>query len=129
MNAINGRVKTVYPADGISEVEVETPILNLYSVILEEKGFLEEGKEVRCVFKESDLVLLKEKVSLINLFEGVVKKIEEGECLSLVYVDCEGFEIKALLSKRELKALSLKEGDFVFLFVSPIHIALEVLDG
>jgi len=129
MNAVEGRVRAVYPADGISEVEVETPILNLYSVILEGSGFLEEGKEVRCIFKESDLVLLRERASLINLFEGVIKKIEEGEVLSLVYLDCKGLEIRALLSKRELKALSLKERDLVFLFVSPIHIALEVLDG
>ncbi|NAZ06724.1 MAG: hypothetical protein GU344_02010 [Thermocrinis sp.] len=50
MNAIEGTVVSVNPADGLCEVEVKTPLGSVYTVVLESPGeaeFVRQNKRFR----------------------------------------------------------------------------------
>ncbi|WP_340695354.1 molybdenum-pterin-binding protein [Hydrogenobacter thermophilus] len=130
MNLIRGKIKSIRSTNGVSEVEVQTSIGILYSVVLESPGdaeFVRENSEVECIFKEASVVVLREATPCINTFKGLVKSIDKGFLLSLLTVDCEGVFVKAMLLRRQLDLLKISEGDTVHVFLPPMQIALEVI--
>jgi molybdopterin-binding protein len=112
-------------------VEVKTPLGNIYAVVLEspeEAEFVKENKQVKCIFKETEVLLLREKVSQINLFEGTIKSLEKGRVLSMLVVDCKGEEIRVMLTSRQVDNLGLSQGTKVYMLLSPMHVILEAQD-
>jgi molybdopterin-binding protein len=131
MNTIKGTVISVNFANGLCEVEVKTPLGNIYAVVLEspeEAEFVKENKQVKCIFKETEVLLLREKVSQINLFEGTIKSLEKGRVLSMLVVDCKGEEIRVMLTSRQVTTLGLSQGTKVYMLLSPMHVVLEAQD-
>lgn len=131
MNTIKGTVVSVNSANGLCEVEVKTPLANVYAVVLkspEEAEFLKQNKQVKCIFKETEVLLLREKVSQINLFEGTIKSLEKGLVLSMLVVDCKGEEIRVMLTSRQVDNLGLSQGTEVYMLLSPMHVILEAQD-
>lgn len=131
MNTIKGTVISVNSANGVSEVEVKTPLGNIYAVVLERPGeaeFVKENKQVKCIFKETEILLLREKVSQINLFEGTIRSLEKGRVLSMLVVDCKGQEIRVMLTSRQVDTLGLSQGTKVYMLLSPMHVILEAED-
>lgn len=131
MNTIKGTVVSVNSANGLCEVEVKTPLGNVYAVVLkspEEAEFVKENKRVKCVFKETEVLLLREKVSQINLFEGTIRSLEKGLVLSMLVVDCKGEEIRVMLTSRQVDNLGLSQGTEVYMLLSPMHVILEAQD-
>jgi molybdenum-pterin binding domain len=131
MNTIKGTVISVNSANGVSEVEVKTPLGNIYAVVLERPGeaeFVKENKQVKCIFKETEVLLLREKVSQINLFEGTIRSLEKGRVLSMLVVDCKGQEIRVMLTSRQVDTLGLSQGTKVYMLLSPMHVILEAED-
>jgi molybdopterin-binding protein len=131
MNTIKGIVVAVNSTNGLCEVEVKTPLGNIYAVVLESPGeaeFVKENKQVKCVFKETEVLLLREKVSQINLFEGTIKSLEKGRVLSMLVVDCKGEEIRVMLTSRQVTTLGLSQGTKVYMLLLPMHVVLEAQD-
>jgi molybdopterin-binding protein len=131
MNTVKGTVISVNSANSVSEVEVKTPLGSIYAVVLESPGeaeFVKENKRVKCIFKETEVLLLREKVSQINLFEGMIKSLEKGRVLSMLVVDCKGQEIRAMLTNRQVDTLGLPQGTKVYILLSPMHVILEAED-
>jgi molybdopterin-binding protein len=131
MNTIKGTVISVNSANGLCEVEVTTPLGNIYAVVLESPGeaeFVKENKRVKCIFKETEVLLLREKVSQINLFEGTIRSLEKGRVLSMLVVDCKGEEIRVMLTSRQVDTLGLSQGTKVYMLLSPMHVVLEAQD-
>ena len=131
MNTIKGTVVSVNSANGVSEVEVKTPLGSVYALVLESPGeaeFVKENKQVKCIFKETEVLLLREKVSQINLFEGTIKSLEKGRVLSMLVVDCKGEEIRVMLTSRQVDNLGLSKGTEVYMLLSPMHVVLEAQD-
>jgi len=131
MNTIKGTVVAVNSANGLCEVEVKTPLGNIYAVVLESPGeaeFVKQNKQVKCIFKETEVLLLKENVSQINLFEGTIKSLEKGRVLSMLVVDCKGEEIRVMLTSRQVDTLGLSQGTEVYMLLSPMHVILEAED-
>jgi molybdopterin-binding protein len=48
-----------------------------------------------------------------NQFKGKVKEIVMGQVMAEVVVDCDGKEIVAVMTKRAVENMGLKEGDEV----------------
>lgn len=131
MNTIKGTVVSVNSANGLCEVEVKTPLGSVYAVVLkspEEAEFVKQNKRVKCVFKETEVLLLREKVSQINLFEGTIRSLEKGLVLSMLVVDCKGEEIRVMLTSRQVDNLGLSQGTEVYMLLSPMHVILEAQD-
>lgn len=131
MNTIKGTVVSVNSANGLCEVEVKTPLGSVYAVVLkspEEAEFVKENKRVKCVFKETEVLLLREKVSQINLFEGTIRSLEKGLVLPTLVVDCKGEEIRVMLTSRQVDNLGLSQGTEVYMLLSPMHVILEAQD-
>jgi molybdate transport system regulatory protein len=131
MNTIKGTVVSVNSANGLCEVEVTTPLGSVYAVVLEspeEAEFVKQNKRVKCIFKEMEVLLLREKVSQINLFEGTIKSLEKGCVLSMLVVDCKGQEIRVMLTSRQVDTLGLSQGTKVYMLLSPMHVILEAED-
>jgi molybdopterin-binding protein len=131
MNTIKGTVISVNSANGVSEVEIKTPLGSIYAVVLESPGkaeFVRQSKQVKCIFKETEVLLLREKVSQINLFEGTIRFLEKGRVLSVLLVDCKGEEIRVMLTSRQVDTLGLSQGTEVYMLLSPMHVILEVED-
>lgn len=130
MNAIHGTVKRISSLNGVSQVEVKTDLGDLYTVVLSaphQAAFVEEGRRVECIVKESSIILMKEKTPCINTFVGVVKSVERGSVLSLVKLTCAGLELKVMLLTKQLDALGISEGEEVYVFVPPLQVALEAV--
>ncbi len=131
MNTIKGTVVSVNSANGVSEVEVKTPLGSVYAVVLEspeEAEFVKQNKQVKCIFKETEVLLLREKVSQINLFEGTIKSLEKGRVLSMLVVDCKGEEIRVMLTSRQVDNLGLSQGTKIYMLLLPMHVVLEAQD-
>jgi len=132
MNIIEGTVQRVSSSDGVCEVEINTELGVLYSVVLESPGeaeFIKEGRRVRCIFKETDAEILRERVHTINVFEGKVKDLQRGPVISILSVDFEGKVLKFMLTNKQLSMLSPMEGNRVYVVLSPMRVVLEVSDG
>lgn len=130
MNAIRGRVKRISSLNGVSQVEVKTDFGDLYTVVLSaphQAAFVEEGRRVECIVKESSIILMKEKTPCVNTFVGVVKNVERGSVLSLVKLTCADLELKVMLLTKQLDALGISEGEQVYAFIPPLQVALEAI--
>jgi len=131
MNTIKGIVVAVNSTNGLCEVEVKTPLGNIYAVVLGSPGeaeFVKQNRKVKCIFKETEVLLLKENVSQINLFEGTIRSLEKGRVLSTLVVDCKGEEIRVMLTSRQVDTLGLSQGTKVYMLLSPMHVVLEAQD-
>ncbi|WP_448583724.1 TOBE domain-containing protein [Thermocrinis sp.] len=132
MNVIEGIVQRLNSANGMCEVEIETDFGVFYSIVLEHPGeadFVKEGKPVRCTFKETDGEISKEKAYSINTLEGTVKAIEGGPLISLIRLDCKGKIFNFTTTNVQINALGIMEGDKLYVFLSPMRLALESDDG
>ena len=132
MNVIEGTVQRISSADGMCEVEINTELGVFYSVVLKSPGeaeFIKEGRRVRCIFKETDAEILRERVHTINVFEGKVKDLLKGPVISMLSLDCGGKVLRFMLTNKQLSILSLSEGDRVYVVISPMRVVLEVSNG
>jgi molybdopterin-binding protein len=71
-------------------------------LILEMNLDLKIGKNAELMIKPTAISILKQSSEFENVLKGKVKKIINGEILSRVIVDVEGFEIESIMLKEKV---------------------------
>ena len=99
----------------------------LTALVLDFNDNLSLGAECNAIFKESEVMiaLLDSRISARNCFGARITEIECDEIFSRIFLDFEGQNITALITKEACEALNLKVGDEVLWFVKSNEVALE----
>ncbi|MBD3637566.1 MAG: TOBE domain-containing protein [Crocinitomicaceae bacterium] len=130
MNKLKATVSSVKSNHGISVVQLEVSgnLIKALIVNTENEAFkVKADEEVHVLFKETEVVLAKEesvKVGISNKLECTVKRIEIGEILSQVEMDCQGGMIKAVLLTELVQELDVKQGDNVWALIKSNEIII-----
>ncbi len=130
MNILQGNILKIKNQGNISLVYIQKEEDIFTSLVIERPGsvaYLENGHKVNMHFKETEVILSKEKdlpTSLSNPFECIVDDIEKGMILSKIYLDYRTEKIHAVISTESLDRLHFKNGDRLYAFVKNNEIML-----
>ena len=97
------------------------------AVMLDFADNLAQGNECNVIFKESEVMIatLDSRVSARNCFESRIDKIQYDEIFARIFLDFDGTQITALITKEASFALNLKVGDEVLWFVKSNEVMVE----
>ena len=120
MNKLKGSIGNVEVSGSLSMVTISIGNSTSFKSIVietpETAPYLQDGKPVNIIFKETEVILAKgnpEGISLINRIPAEVKDIKAGEILCEVNLTTEAGPVSAILSRHAVDLLSLKKGDLV----------------
>ena len=91
-------------------------------------AYLQTGKPVTLLFKETEVSIGKNLSGLISLRNRVksrVKKIIRQGILTLIILDYKNFKIQSIISSRSCQKMDLKEGDEVEWLVKTTEMSLQ----
>jgi molybdate transport system regulatory protein len=104
--------------DVLSATLLETP---------EQVDYLQVGKQVILLFKETEVSLAKNLTGLISLrnrLQAKVKHIERGEILSAVTLDYQSYSLVSVITTRGMDRLQLEVGDQVDALIKANEVVL-----
>ena len=120
MNKLKGSIGKVEVSGSLSMVTISIgDSTSFKSIVIETPEtalYLQEGKPVNIIFKETEVILAKgnpDGISLINRIPAEVKDIKAGGILCEVNLATEAGPVSAILSRHAVDLLSLKKGDQV----------------
>ena len=117
MNKLRGIISEIETAEQLSLVGVEVEGLIFSSVVIsggELADYLQVGKEVYLVFKETEVSIGKELsggLSIRNRFPVQIREIKEGKILTQLTLDFRGHTIQSIITTRSARTLGLQIGD------------------
>lgn len=104
--------------DVLSATLLETP---------EQVDYLQVGKQVTLLFKETEVSLAKNLTGLISLrnrLQAKVKHIDRGEILSAVTLDYQNYPLVSVITTRGMDRLQLEVGDQVEALIKANEVVL-----
>ena len=120
MNKLKGRIGNIKVSGSLSLVTISigksTGVKSIVIETPETALYLQEGKQVNIIFKETEVILAKgnpEGISLINRIPAEVMDMKPGDILCEVNLITEAGPVSAILSRHAVDLLSLKKGDTV----------------
>ena len=102
MNKLIAEVLEIKSLDRLNLIKFgfNSQVINV--LILEMNLDLKIGKSAELMIKPTAISILKQSSEFENVLKGKVKKIINGEILSRVIVDVEGFEIESIMLKEKV---------------------------
>ena len=119
MNQLKGTVETIETAESLALVSVKADGHIFSSVVIESaetSDYLQLGKEVYLVFKETEVSIgkgLSGGLSLRNRFPVQIREIQAGQILTQLTLDFHGHLLYSVITSRSVHDLSLQIGDWV----------------
>ena len=97
------------------------------AIMLEFAENLTLGRECNVIFKESEVMIASadSRISARNRFLSRIVKIECDEIFARIFLDFEGTQITALITKEASLELNLREGEIVLWFVKANEVMVE----
>lgn len=117
MNKLRGLITAVESNDHVSLVDVEVEGDTFTATLLEtpeDAPYLQAGKRVQLLFKETEVSLAKNlsgQISLRNRIAAQVIEVRGGVILSEVVMQYRGHRISSIITTRSIKRLEIKPGD------------------
>jgi len=105
--------------DFFSSIVLETPTTAAY---------LKQDHNITLIFKETEVSIAKNLtgiISLRNRFKAKVKRVEESDLLTKVFLDFKGKSIVSIISTRSAQKLALIDGDEVEWLVKTNEVSLQ----
>jgi len=131
MNRLKGIVSGVKKVDSFAfvEVKIDKHIFGALAVFDESLAWLEVGREVEVLFKETEVMLanIGSKVSARNAFVSPIKEIENGELLSRVVFDFCSQDISAVITKGSLESLGCKVNEEFLWFIKANEVSIQTV--
>jgi molybdate transport system regulatory protein len=128
MNRLKAFVEEIETEKSLSLIYLKVGLDLFFSMVIDNKDtFIEKGKEVIMVFKETEVSIGKNLLgglSIRNRFKAVITSINEGILLTEVFLDYRGHALSSIITSKSAKALSLKPGDEVEGLVKTNEISL-----
>lgn len=119
MNILTGTIDAIETKQNLSLVRVRVQDLHLTAIVLdtpESSDYLEIGKPVRVIFKETEVIIGagdNHRISLRNKLPGTIQAIERGELLSRITIDTQAGAIVSIITTRSVDQLDLQTGSEV----------------
>lgn len=130
MNRLEGIIREVTPAGGLTLVEVEVEGIRFTSITLRTPGQapdLQAGQPVVVGFNETETSIakgLQGGLSIRNRIPGVIRRLEKGQLLTRVHLDFRGRTLHSVITTRSAEGLELTEGEEVLALVKTNEILL-----
>ncbi len=130
MNKLKGVIKDINSSQNFSIVEIDINGMSIYSIILETPetaNYLKNGKQVLVLFKETEVSIGKNVQGLISLRNQIpckVKKIEKGDILSKIDLECKKHKIVSIITTGSVNRIKLDVGDEVIAFIKSNEVSL-----
>ena len=131
MNRLGGKVVGVQSHGSLSLVQIalRSDIVFIVIVIdtLETAPYLLVGCELEVLFKETEVILSVEDITITTLqnkLSGLIADIEKGNLLSRVVIGTEVGDVVAIIGTTAAENLSLSAGQQVTLFINMSEIIL-----
>lgn len=119
MNRLHGIIVGVESSDHLSLVDVEVEGDQFSAILVEtpqSAAWLQAGKAVAVLFKETEVSLAKNlsgEISLRNRMAARVESIRRGKLLSEVRLEYRGHPVTSVITTRSVERLQLAPGDAV----------------
>jgi molybdate transport system regulatory protein len=130
MNKLTGIISKIQQSGAILLVDVDVDGHGFSAMLIEsvtQPNWLEAGKTIELVFKETEVSLAKNlsgMISMRNRMKCTVLKIERGELLSKVDLKFKEHTIASAITTRSVDALDLKIGEEVEALVKSNEVSL-----
>jgi molybdate transport system regulatory protein len=130
MNKLTGIISKIQQSGAILLIDVDVDGHGFSAMLIEsvtQPNWLEAGKTIELVFKETEVSLAKNlsgMISMRNRMKCTVLKIERGELLSKVDLKFKEHTIASAITTRSVDALDLKIGEEVEALVKSNEVSL-----
>jgi molybdate transport system regulatory protein len=130
MNTLIGIIQNIQHSGAITLVDVAS-YEHIFAALLinpgEKPSWLEKGKEVTIIFKETEVSLAKNlfgMISLRNRLPCTITQIDKSDLLSKVTLNFNGSQISSVITTRSAEALNLSPGDQVEALIKANEVTL-----
>lgn len=130
MNKLSGKILEIQQSGAILLVDIDVDGHGFSALLIESASqpeWLQTGKTIELIFKETEVSLAKNLSGLIstrNRLECTVQQIERGDLLSKVELQFHKHTITSAITTRSVDLLKLKNGDKVEALVKANEISL-----
>ena len=130
MNKLPAIITAIQQSGTILLVDAEVEGQGFSALLIESISrpeWLEVGKAVDLIFKETEVSLAKElqgKISMRNRMKCKVLKVDKGELLSMITLQFNSFSIVSAITTRSVNSLQLEIGDEVDALVKANEVSL-----
>jgi molybdate transport system regulatory protein len=135
MNRLEAKILRVQSSQHISLVSLEAQGDEFSCVVIETPetaDYLEAGKRVHILFKETEVAIakgLKGGISLRNRLAATIKTIHKGRVLTELVLDYKGLDIGAIVTSRSADELRLAVGDQVLGLVKANEVSIMEIES
>ena len=130
MNTLQGKVVDIQSSQMISLITVEVKGDLFSSIVLEGKKVplnYKKKDSVNVIFKETEVGIAKNlsgQISFRNRFKARIKQIDQGDLLSRLILDYNGFNIESVISTKSVREMKLKESEEIEWLVKTNEVSL-----
>jgi molybdate transport system regulatory protein len=130
MNKLSGKIIQIQQSGSILLVDIDVDGHGFSALLIESAAqpeWLQTGKTIELIFKETEVSLAKNLSGLIstrNRMECTVQQIKRSDLLSMVVLQFHQHTITSAITTRSVDLLELKNGDKVEALVKANEISL-----
>jgi len=130
MNVLKGKIEYITVNKNLSLISVNVNGQLLSAIVIdnpETAPYLKQGNSIKIIFKETEVIIGKEKtdnISLQNKFTGTVESIETGELLSKLTLNTTIGKIISIITTNAVNQLELKKDSEITAMVKTNEIML-----
>ena len=134
MNILTGTISQIQSHEGISLIKVRSSNVIFSSIVLdtpETADYLQVEREVRIIFKETEVIISKDlnaNISIQNQLSCCIESIKKGVILSQINLMHEDQIIKSIITSNACEQLDLKENDSVMALIKTNEVSLSAHD-
>lgn len=130
MNRLNGKIISIRVEEHLSLITIEAGGFTLKSIVIGtpvDTSYLEEGRSVKVLFKETEVIIGKSAdsaISVQNKLPCVITNIESGSLLSRIHLKSPAGELTSLITSDAVRQLNLRNGEHVVAMVKTNEVML-----
>lgn len=117
MNTLKATISNIEAVDELLLISLKNEHGIFSSLMINNnEDYIQEGKDVIMVFKETEVSLVKDfsgALSIRNRFPSVIREIINGKILSEIHLDYHGNKLCSVITRPSCEAMGLKAGDLV----------------
>ena len=131
MNQLHGKITNIESHEDLSIVKINVGGIKFTTIVIETSktaDYLKEGKDIDVLFKETEVVICRDRnsqISLQNRIDCVIEKIDKGKLLSQLTLYNKIGQIKSIITTNAVEQLKLQEKDEVIAMIKTNEIMLQ----
>jgi len=131
MNRLKGQITEINTFEDLTLLNIDIANTIVKSIIIDDskESQFSVGKTVDVLFKETELIISKNKTDLISLqnqFECTITTLNIGKLLSQISLDFMGLNLCSIITSHSVNKLNLVAGDKVTAMVKTNEIMVSV---